>query len=109
MVSKNKKEFSEENKIKLKSIEKTYNRCKIIIIEINDYIFRYLEIRDYPLPTYYRLFLAELLPFLKRIIYLDGDTIVLSDLSEMINLDMGNNIMMGFIDNGYLFPILKNI
>ena len=48
--------------------------------------------------TYYRLLLADLLPNTKRIIYLDGDTIILNDLTEMINLDMKNNNIMDFID-----------
>jgi hypothetical protein len=34
-------------------------------------------------------------------IYLDGDTLVFSDLTEMINLEMNNNIILGFVDNSY--------
>lgn len=101
LVSKNKKQFSQKNKIKFKSLEQKYSRCKVNIIEINDNIFRYVTTNRYPLPTYYRLLLAELLPFLNRIIYLDGDTIVLTDLTDLINLNMENNIIMGFIDDGY--------
>ena len=51
--------------------------------------------------TYYRLILADLLPDINRIIYLDGDTLIYTDLSEMYNLDMGNNIILGFVDNSY--------
>ena len=51
--------------------------------------------------AYYRLFLAELLPDLNRIIYLDGDTLIHKDLTEMYNLYMRNNIILGFVDNSY--------
>ena len=100
MVSKYTTNFCKSNKIKFKRLENNY-RCKIIIIEINDNIFKAIKKNRHPIPTYYRLLLARLLPFLNRIIYLDGDTITLTDLSEMINLNMKNNIMMGFIDDSY--------
>ena len=50
-----------------------------------------------------------ILPFLNRIIYLDGDTIALTDLTELINLNMDNNIIMGFIDDGYNYTNIYGI
>ena len=55
----------------------------------------------YHIPTYYKLLLDKLLPFYNRIIQLNGDTITLRDLSEMINLNIKNNIKMGFIVDRY--------
>jgi lipopolysaccharide biosynthesis glycosyltransferase len=101
LVSKKRKDFSEKNERKFKNLEKIYKRCEIIIFRINDKLFKYANTRRYPVSAYYRLLLAELIPNTKRIIYLDGDTIILSDLSEMINLEMKNNIIMGFLDNSY--------
>lgn len=109
LVSKFKKNFSNKNKLKFKYLENNYKKCKINIIEINDNIFKYAKINRYPLPTYYRLLLAKLLPFLNRIIYLDGDTIIYIDLLEMINLNMENNVIMGFIDDGYNYSKLFGI
>ena len=43
------------------------------------------------------------LKFIKRKYNLDGDTIILTDLTEMINLNMNNNIVMGFLDNAQRF------
>ena len=101
LVSKKRKDFSEKNKRKFKDLENQYKRCEIIIFRIDDKLFKYANTRRYPVSAYYRLLLADLLPNTKRIIYLDGDTIVLDDLSEMINLNMKNNIIMGFVDNSY--------
>ena len=100
-MSKRRKDFSEKNKIKFKKLEKKYKRCEIIIFRINNKLFKYAYTKRYPVSAYYRLLLPDLLPTTKRIIYLDGDTIVLNDLTEMINLKMNNNIIMGFIDDSY--------
>ena len=101
LVSKRRKDFSEKNTQKFKNLENKYKRCEINIFRINDKLFKYVNTKRYPISAYYRLLLADLLPNTKRIIYLDGDTIVLDDLTEMINLKMNNNIIMGFIDNSY--------
>ena len=55
------------------------------------------------------IIINKILPFLNRIIYLDGDTIVLTDLTELINLNMDNNIIMGFIDDGYNYTNIFGI
>ena len=57
------------------------------------YISRHIKI-----PAYYRLFICDVLPDLDRCIYLDGDTIILKDLSELYNTDLGDNIIGGVYD-----------
>ena len=47
---------------------------------------------------YLRLVLPELLPNLDKIIYLDSDTLVFTDLTDMYNLPMNDNYIMGFPD-----------
>ena len=47
--------------------------------------------------TYYRLY-TSLFIDADRIIHLDGDTLVFSDLNEMFNLDFNNNYILGFYD-----------
>ena len=101
LVSKRKKHFSNENKIKFKNLENKYPRCQIVIIEINDKLFQFANIKRYPISAYYRLLLAYLLPDIKKIIYLDGDTIILTDLTELISLNMKNNTILGFVDNSF--------
>ena len=96
-----KQTFKDENKIKLKNIEQKYERCEVNIIEISEETLKNANTKRYPTAAYYRLLLADLIPELNRIIYLDGDTLIYNDLCEMINLDMGNNIMLGFVDNSY--------
>jgi len=83
------------------NLEKKYQRCKVNILEISKDIIKNANTKRYPLSAYYRLLLSELIPDLNRIIYLDGDTLIYTDLTEMFNLKMGNNVMLGFVDNAY--------
>ena len=50
--------------------------------------------------TYYRL-LAPVIINEDKLIYLDGDTLVLNDLSEMYQYPFGKNYVLGFLDFGY--------
>ena len=93
--------FKEENKKKLMNLEDKYERCEVYILEISRESIKNANTKRYPLAAYYRLLLSDLIPDLNRIIYLDGDTIIYTDLSEMYNLEMRNNVMLGFVDNSY--------
>jgi lipopolysaccharide biosynthesis glycosyltransferase len=111
MVSNNETLFPKKYKKTFKNLEKKYKMCQICIIEIDNKIFKNAKKGTFPTSTYYRLILANLVPNLNRIIYLDGDTLVLKDLSEMINIKMNNKIIMGFIAYCNYFPMnyrLKN-
>ncbi len=50
-----------------------------------------LPIRDYySKTTYYRLFIAEMFPQYSKAIYIDSDTVVQGDISELYNTDIGD-------------------
>lgn len=48
--------------------------------------------------TYYRLFIPELYPEYKKAIYIDSDTICLTDIANLYNMDMKNNLIAGVPD-----------
>ena len=54
--------------------------------------------KRFSIAAYYRLSLPNVFPNINKIIYLDGDTLVLGDLKELIDFDMKDNAIMGFID-----------
>ena len=99
LVEKN--DFKKQNKEKFMHLEEKYKRCKVNILELTNENLSNARTNRYPMAAYYRLLLAKLIPHLNRIIYLDGDTIIFTDLTEMINLEMNNNIMLGFVDNSF--------
>ena len=45
---------------------------------------------------YFKLYIPFVLPHLKRILYLDGDTLVYKDLLELFNLDFHDNYALGY-------------
>ena len=69
-------------------------------IEFND-VTSYLEsissrlpIRDYySKTTYFRLFIAEMFRDYEKAIYIDSDTVVLGDISELYNYELGDNLV----------------
>lgn len=53
-----------------------------------------LDIRDYySLTTYYRIFLPDLFPFDDKAIYLDSDIVLLEDVANLFNVDIGSNLL----------------
>ena len=90
-------DFDEINKIILESVQKRFpEQCEIIFIEMEN-IFNVQKRLE---ATYFRLALHDKLPNINRIIYLDGDTMVFEDLTELFNLNMNGNYILGFLDSG---------
>lgn len=59
-----------------------------------------LYTRDYYTnTTYFRLFLPELYPQYDKVLYLDSDIIVVGDISELYNTDMGTNLVAAAPDD----------
>lgn len=51
-----------------------------------------LPLRDYySNTTYYRLFLAEMFPEYEKAVYIDSDTVVLGNIAELYDYDIGDN------------------
>ena len=90
-------DFTEKNKEILKSAQHLYlNKCTITFINMVD---MFTEQKTFPITKYYRLALHDKLPNINKIIYLDGDTIIFEDLTDLINLDMKGYYILGFLDN----------
>ena len=51
-----------------------------------------LPVRDYfSMTTYYRMFIPQMFPELDKVVYIDSATIVLGDIADMYNFDLGDN------------------
>ena len=91
---------SKENKIKIKKYE-TEN-ISIEFVDLNkqlEEIKEKLYTRNYfSNTTYYRLFIPELYPEYDKAVYIDSDTVCLSDIAELYNTDMGDNLIAGIPD-----------
>lgn len=92
--------ISEENILKIKKYEK-----ENINIEFVDLKNQLKEIENklytrnyYSNTTYYRLFIPTLYPQYKKVLYLDSDTIILSDVANLYNKKIGDNLLAGVAD-----------
>ncbi len=86
------------NREKISSLNEHYKNHNIILVDM-DNSYSGSETRSWSTAMYYRLKLASILPDVKKCIYLDGDTIINKDLSELYNLDMSNYYMAGSSDS----------
>ena len=91
---------SEENKNKIKayetenvSIEFVDLSCKLHEIEDKLYTRNYFSNT-----TYFRLFIPELYPEYDKAVYIDCDTVIVADIAELYNTDMGTNLIAGIPD-----------
>lgn len=91
--------ISNESKVELKKIGEKYSRDIIIIDVPKLNIPPSLVSARWPLSAYTRLFSGIILPQdVDRILYLDCDTIISGDISELDRIEFNGNIVMGIKD-----------
>lgn len=93
--------ISEQHKQEILTL-KSIKDCEINFVPINENDFEdYKKVKTHgyiTLATYYRLKLPSLLPSVDRVIYLDCDTVVNTDLSELFNVEMPTECFAGAHD-----------
>ncbi len=80
--------------------------CENVNVEFVDLSYYIEKVQDklytrdyYTNTTYFRLFLPELYPQYDKVLYLDSDIIVVGDISELYNTDMGTNLVAAAPDD----------
>ena len=93
--------ISQEKKEQILSL-KSIKDCNINFIQINPELFsQYAKVKTHnyiSIATYYRLKLAQLLPDIDKIIYLDCDMVVNTSLKKLFNADLHENPIAGVLD-----------
>lgn len=97
---------NEENKRKISKYQR--KNIDIEFVNLNCYVEKVkdkLFTRDYYTnTTYFRLFIPELYPQYEKALYLDSDTVVLADIAELYNTDIGENLVAAAQEG-----VIKNI
>jgi len=79
-------QFSKQFVEKINSLKDKYPNCNIHFIDMKDRFNNVrIDISHTTFTTYYRLLAANLLPQYDKCIYLDADTVVCGDLSDLFN------------------------
>ena len=91
--------ITNEQKTVINKISEEHKNCKINYIDMGDQFKEYiLPIKIWSTANYYRLKLPELLPDIKKIIYLDTDTIIYKDLTKLYNHDIEGKYFIGMLE-----------
>lgn len=89
-------EISEENKQQILTLRQ--NNIDILFVDVTKVVADYSKdifslSYHFTIETYYRFFLSELFSDLDKVLYMDGDTIVQKDISELFSIDIGDNYL----------------
>ncbi len=97
--------IKEINKDKLN----TFNSSKVSIkyVDLSDVQYKFLELKQ-TIPhisktSYFKFVIADLLPNIDKIIYLDGDLVVKQSLWELYNINLENYPICAVEDIGYTY------
>ena len=86
-------DISADNQAAVRKMETS--NCKISFVDVSDElkkIEKKITLRDYyTATTYYRIFIADLFPEYDKVIYIDSDTILLTDIAELYQYHPGKN------------------
>lgn len=88
---------------KIKTLESKNFSIHIINLAENSEFEKY-DIANIPasITAIYKFSIPNILPHLDKVIYLDGDTIIKEDLTELYNYDLGDNYLGAVKDTGGL-------
>ncbi len=90
-----------ENRDKLTRMSE--NNINVTVVDITDALIanrpNFSNLRDYYSESiYYRLFIPELYPEIKKAVYIDCDTVVLTDIAELYFTELGENLLAAVAD-----------
>ena len=98
-------DFISNKNLKLLSNEfYSYSNIDVIIHKVNDVKLRDLYTRTWPIQTWYRILIPEILPqYIDKVLYLDTDTLLLSNLNGLFETDMTGKSIAATIDYQTIF------
>jgi lipopolysaccharide biosynthesis glycosyltransferase len=101
--------MSDTNRARITSLAK--ENCSIVFDDMDERmkpIAGKVSLRDYySLATYFRIFIAGMFPEYEKAIYIDSDTLVLSDIAGMYETDIGDNLVGGIQENVMLMDVFN--
>lgn len=103
-------DISRENKDKISKYKR--ENISIEFVDLNYYIRKVkdkLYTRDYySKTTYFRLFIPNLYPQYDKVLYLDSDIVILDDIANLFDTDLGDNLVAAAPDDVIQFhPVFQ--
>lgn len=97
--------ISEENKERLRATIHPFKNVRLTFVDAGKRVQNYELSTHNPHisnETYYRFLVQEELPFYDKVIYLDSDLLVVSDISELFNIELNDTLLAATRDIDYL-------
>ncbi len=90
-------DISKKSREMLEALTRRYKGIKIYFIPIDDRLFDAfpLNIKHITKEAYFRYLIADVLPEIKKALYLDADLLVLGDLDKLWSMDIDNYFIAG--------------
>lgn len=97
-------QLTAEDKLQLNRLEIDYTNChKVAYLSVDESLFQQVVTDERIVKSaYYRIYTADLLPELDRILYLDCDLICTSDISELWQTNLNGKVIAAVEDAGYV-------
>ncbi len=94
------KGFNQNNYQKLRQLDDKLSRINIQILPIQLEAFQKFPITNrWNESIYFRYLIADILPDKNKVLYLDGDIVVLDDLTPLFKIDLGQYVIAGVIED----------
>lgn len=104
--------ISDNNKDKILLLNKVFNNVSITFIKVDDSKLKNLKlnISHITIQTYYRYLIADILPNVDKVLYLDADLVINGSIYDYWNTDISNFYASGVSDlfieeSGYKYKI----
>lgn len=89
--------LNDANKLDITNFLSNHSNFSIEFVDMNKHVSEIsdaLFTRDYySKTTYYRLFIPRLFPQYNKVLYIDSDIVVLDDIANLYNIDLGTNLI----------------
>lgn len=99
--------LTQKQKMIISQIKLEHKNCEIYFFDMGEQYHNFsLPLSIWSTSIYYRINLQDLLPKEKKILYLDTDTLIYKDLTEIYNYNISNKYYIGMLENRYItfFP-----
>ena len=95
----NKENITKLSKLQQKGFEIIFKQMKEGLEQITDRVENRLRCDYFTLTIYFRLFIADLFREFDKGIYIDSDIVVPGDISQLYNIELGDNFIAASTDN----------
>lgn len=94
------KDMGEITRNRLRQVVKGLNNFSLRFFDVGNIFSKYClyESSTISVETYFRIIIPEYFKEYDKVVYLDSDIIVKTDIAEIFNIDIGDNLLGGVVD-----------